>query len=422
MNTRFAQSVLWQNWGLYNTNRINPLRFEGCSPSLYQGLVLGANLYDYQVQGTPLCACNLVFQMEEAIGLDESPTRNFWFEVSTWASCDYWPLSTGATSGNSDCSRMRAACPTYTPARHGGLCQWILWTLRPRALRHFASTVVRPQEVYGNHAWWDATADAIDRVWNNATLREFWRASALVVRTDREHPYQTSVPEEYASVNRMSLLKTDREPLGTWALTTTLTTYAMARVLGTMPNRRWLVYVWTIPDDIDDVVVTIPDYGDVTLDGTTGGSFYVVDEATDAVSEPLAASTAGVCDSFKLESLTGTHDLANDTIKLAFYVPDASIGSHTTAYSSIGEVASDNYPPGGVTLSNATPDASGTSAVWSASGARVVIGEVTFTTDACLVYNASKGNKAIAVHTFERVSLEGVPFEITVPADLLRYD
>jgi hypothetical protein len=58
--------------------------------------------------------------------------------------------------------------------------------------------------------------------------------------------------------------------------------YTMAHVIGTTPNREWLVYANSTADDeatLADVEVTIPDYQAITLPTVpVQGAFYYVVE------------------------------------------------------------------------------------------------------------------------------------------------
>ena len=43
----------------------------------------------------------------------------------------------------------------------------------------------------------EETVKAVDRVWEDETLRTFWRHGRLVPNTSARHPYQIDVPEKY---------------------------------------------------------------------------------------------------------------------------------------------------------------------------------------------------------------------------------
>lgn len=113
------------------------------------------------------------------------------------------------------------------------------------------------------------------------------------------------------------------------------------------------------------------------------------------------AITQAMCTSFKQELLTGTHNFTNstgDTFKIALYTSSASLGASTTAYSTTNEVSGTGYTAGGNTLTTVTPTTDGTTAYvdfadtsWSSA---------TITARGALIYNSSKGNRAVAVLDF----------------------
>lgn len=127
------------------------------------------------------------------------------------------------------------------------------------------------------------------------------------------------------------------------------------------------------------------------------------------------AITAGLCDSYTQELLSGTHTSA-DTYKIALYTSAATLSSATTVYSATNEVSGAGYTAGGQTLTgfatsldtgvailDFTTDPSWTSATITARGA--------------LIYNSSKTNKAVAILDFgsDITSTNGT-FTVTFPA------
>lgn len=139
------------------------------------------------------------------------------------------------------------------------------------------------------------------------------------------------------------------------------------------------------------------------------------------------ANTQSMCTSFMGELLTGTHDFTpftGDTFKAALYLASATINASTTAYSSTGEVTGTNYTAGGVTVTNSTaPTSTNTSptagtAYWTPS-ASITYTNVTLSTafDAVLLYNSSKSNKAVSVHTFGSQTVTAGTFTLTMPTN-----
>lgn len=131
------------------------------------------------------------------------------------------------------------------------------------------------------------------------------------------------------------------------------------------------------------------------------------------------ANTTGICDTFKTELLTGTHNLGSNTIKAAIYNTTATITNATATYTATGEVpASGSYTAGGITCTAGTPARTGTVAYWQ-PGANINCGTVTWATafDAVLLYNNTQTNKAIAVWNFGSTTVNGGTFQITLPTN-----
>jgi hypothetical protein len=107
--------------------------------------------------------------------------------------------------------------------------------------------------------------------------------------------------------------------------------------------------------------------------------------------------------SFKVELAQGLHNFTastGDVFKLALYTANADLGAGTTAYTISGEVSSSgtNYTAGGIVLTNITPSFQGTTAYWSFDNATFT--NVTLTTNGALIYNATNGNRSVAVLNF----------------------
>jgi len=126
--------------------------------------------------------------------------------------------------------------------------------------------------------------------------------------------------------------------------------------------------------------------------------------------------TAGIVTSFKRQVLLGEHDLDTDVIKIALYDSSAILGPDTTVYTDVGEVTSAGYDPGGqvllnpiVSAGNGTGYATFDNPIWYAT---------TFSVRGALIYNYTKGNKAIGVMNFglDQVTLTQ-NFEIQFPAN-----
>ena len=92
---------------------------------------------------------------------------------------------------------------------------------------------------------------AVDRVHENQVLQKFWRKGTLVANRGRKHPYQFDIPPEYKDVDRWFLLETSLTPRELRseefdnarppASQTEIPVFALALVVGSPPNREWLV-------------------------------------------------------------------------------------------------------------------------------------------------------------------------------------
>ena len=119
--------------------------------------------------------------------------------------------------------------------------------------------------------------------------------------------------------------------------------------------------------------------------------------------------------SFKNDLLIAGQDLATDTLKLALYTGNASLGSDTTVYSSTNEVVGSGYTAGGETLTGITIQTSGSTVYINFNNA--VWNPASFTTRAALIYNSSKSNKSVAVLDFGSDKTCTTTFTIQMPAN-----
>jgi hypothetical protein len=118
--------------------------------------------------------------------------------------------------------------------------------------------------------------------------------------------------------------------------------------------------------------------------------------------------------SFKTELYQGIHDLSTDTIKIALYTGNANLNADTTVYTTTGEVVASGYTAGGNTLTGVAISSSGYTAYvnWANTSWTAAI-----TARCALMYNASQGNKSIAVIDFGADKTSTTTFTITMPAN-----
>lgn len=116
--------------------------------------------------------------------------------------------------------------------------------------------------------------------------------------------------------------------------------------------------------------------------------------------------------SFKEELYKGVHDLTTDTIKIALYTANASLNADTTVYSASNEASGGSYVAGGSVLTPITVSSSGTTAY---VGFPNISWTGVITARCALIYNASKGNKSVAVLDFGSDKTSSSTFLITMP-------
>jgi hypothetical protein len=139
------------------------------------------------------------------------------------------------------------------------------------------------------------------------------------------------------------------------------------------------------------------------------------------------AITTAMCTSFKKELLEAVHNFllsGGDTFKLALYAissggkssTTATLGASTTAFTTLGEVASSgSYVTGGGSLTRIDPASSGTTGY--TDFADVSFTTATITARGALIYNSSDSNKAVCALDFggNKTSTAGT-FAIAFPA------
>lgn len=118
--------------------------------------------------------------------------------------------------------------------------------------------------------------------------------------------------------------------------------------------------------------------------------------------------------SFKGQLPLAVHDFETDTMKMALYVSTADLGASTTVYTTSGEITGTGYTAGGVVLTGATVLTYDTTvyinfdnATWSGA----------LTARGALIYNASKGDKSVAVINFGADKTSTTTFTVQMPAN-----
>lgn len=108
----------------------------------------------------------------------------------------------------------------------------------------------------------------------------------------------------------------------------------------------------------------------------------------------------GLTNSFKQEILLGTQSLGTGDLKMALYTASADIGPDTTAYTSSNEVVGDGYAAGGNMLTGLTVSVDASSGTVYANFDNLSWPGANFIARGALIYNATQGNRSIAVLDF----------------------
>lgn len=250
------------------------LGWDGGSPSYYTHN--WSPITDYRVWSPQVESMNWVFVQKRL----RKKHPKFWFEISVWD---------GASGKNSKAAHYRSKGQTWSPDRYGGFVQYGMWLLCPRAVREFRGYM---EPIKDHPDYFDAILDAVDGVWDNPTLVEFWRRGELVPNRTQKHPYATDLIPAFNDEDRWFLLDCDANPDPiVWKPDTNveIPVFSLARVLNEAPNRRWLLYAHSPLGNRQGVKTTVPGFGDATVDVTVPGSFYLLKESDKSVT-PVARS------------------------------------------------------------------------------------------------------------------------------------
>ena len=118
--------------------------------------------------------------------------------------------------------------------------------------------------------------------------------------------------------------------------------------------------------------------------------------------------------SFKKQLYQGVHDLSTDTIYIALYTAAADLNADTTVYSSTNEVVATGYTAGGKVLTGVAISSDGYTAYVNWAN---VFWTAALTARCALIYNVTKGNKAVAVLDFGSDKTSTTTFTITMPSN-----
>ncbi len=205
----------------------------------------------------------------------------------------YWGISTAAIPNF--VTTMLGLGQTFPYERYGAIVKWEMWMTKPTVVRDFRWPI-SIEDIFDiedeDMLWFEQVLDPVDEIHDSTILAEFWRDGELVLNTDREHPYQKNVailPDDLSTPNQWYALTTSLEPSASdfpnnpttgQSLAVVFNVWAMAQVLGEYPNRRWLVYTYAPLAAQNNVDIMIPEFGNITVDVTRAGSYFVVSETS----------------------------------------------------------------------------------------------------------------------------------------------
>lgn len=281
-NTGIACVGRWDGWINYADTipgrfTIAPFIWDGGSPEYY------VNAWQHNSDGwTGYCSqvaqMNYVWQKKWF----QQIHPGFYWEMSTWFD-QKW------------IKKMQQQGQQVPPERYRGYIGYGMWLVRPRAVRHFTW---KPICDAADYARFMQLVAGVDQIHANPVLREFWQFGKLVLNESKnghpwlgkyvktQHPYQHNLPAAYQNKPRWYALNTSLDPARPYdvspgiLLDLKFKVWALARVLGEKPNRRWLVYAHAPLGPEKDVEIEIPDFGNITMNVTTRGRYALITEAT----------------------------------------------------------------------------------------------------------------------------------------------
>jgi hypothetical protein len=108
----------------------------------------------------------------------------------------------------------------------------------------------------------------------------------------------------------------------------------------------------------------------------------------------------GLTNSFKQQMLQAEQNIVTDTLRMALYTAFADVGPTTAVYTATNEVSGTGYTAGGEIVTGATVSVDVQSGTVYVDFDDVSWPGASFTARGALIYNASQGNKSIAVLDF----------------------
>jgi hypothetical protein len=126
----------------------------------------------------------------------------------------------------------------------------------------------------------------------------------------------------------------------------------------------------------------------------------------------------GLTNSFKQEMLQAGQNIVTDTLRMALYTAFSDVGPTTAVYTTANEVSGAGYTAGGEIITGATVSVDVQSGTVYVDFDDVSWPGANFTARGALIYNASQGNKSIAVLDFgSDKTFSAVSNTVTMPVN-----
>lgn len=126
------------------------------------------------------------------------------------------------------------------------------------------------------------------------------------------------------------------------------------------------------------------------------------------------AIVAGITTSFIQEALQQTHDLINDTFKIALFERAAALSRATTVYSATGEISGTGYTAGGQVIGGMAISVDVPAVLVTFD--KPQWNNATFSAGGALIYNTTQGDKSFVVLDFgDTLSAFGETFRLDLP-------
>lgn len=259
----------WEKLALVTPDRLDPspLAWDGGSAPFY--LNHSRPITDFKVYSPQVEAMNWV--PFKRFALEVNPA--FWFEMSTFS---------GSMWDEPKAKHRAMSMPgnPFDATRYQAAVQFGMWVARPRLVRGFGFKHYEDKRL---SPFFKAVLNPVEAVHRSSTLQAFWKHGRLVANPHGDHPYDRALPDIVKQKQRWYLLEAEANPPRPWKLEQKLAVFALSRVIGESPKRRWLVYAHGPLGSLAQTRLHVPGYGVIRVDVPRQGAFYLVKEQSERV-------------------------------------------------------------------------------------------------------------------------------------------